>query len=389
MRAEAAGGTLTGNLNKLQNSWENTAGSIVEMVMPAVQGFVGVLQNVVGFLEENPAVAQALAVALGVLALAFVGVTVATWAMNTALLANPITWIIIGIVALIAAIVALIMNWDAVVAFLQDVWANVCAWFIDTLNNLASLWNDIWSNISSFFQTVWQAVADFFQSVWNGIVSWFRGVLIGLATFIISTVTNIQAGWNAAWSAIGSFFQGLWNGLVSFASGALNGICNAISSALSWISGVWNGMWNGMVSFFGSVFGGIVGIAKAPINGVISLVNGAIRALNGFKVTIPDWVPGIGGQTWGLNIPTIPGLRNGGTVTGSGYVMVGENGPEVLKLPAGAQVNPNYDDFPDDGTSHIDPDDMDALAEKVYEAIVRVREADGRSTVLATKRSVR
>ncbi|WIC89440.1 tape measure protein [Microbacterium phage BAjuniper] len=43
----------------------------------------------------------------------------------------------------------------------------------------------------------------------------------------------------------------------------------------------------------------------------------------------------------------IPGLMNGGTVTKSGYTVVGERGPELLKLPEGAQVNPDYDEVPD------------------------------------------
>ncbi|TRY27438.1 phage tail tape measure protein [Brevibacillus sp. LEMMJ03] len=38
-----------------------------------------------------------------------------------------------------------------------------------------------------------------------------------------------------------------------------------------------------------------------------------------------------------------PGLATGGTVTKSGWTWVGENGPELLRLPRGAQVIPNYD----------------------------------------------
>jgi TP901 family phage tail tape measure protein len=42
-----------------------------------------------------------------------------------------------------------------------------------------------------------------------------------------------------------------------------------------------------------------------------------------------------------------PGLKRGGTVTGAGSTIVGENGPELLHLPRGAQVNPEYDDIED------------------------------------------
>jgi hypothetical protein len=40
------------------------------------------------------------------------------------------------------------------------------------------------------------------------------------------------------------------------------------------------------------------------------------------------------------NIPTIPKLAEGGTITGAGTVMVGEEGPEFLNLPKGASVVP-------------------------------------------------
>jgi tape measure domain-containing protein len=42
----------------------------------------------------------------------------------------------------------------------------------------------------------------------------------------------------------------------------------------------------------------------------------------------------------------VPGLQGGGTVTRGGHVVVGERGPELLKLPRGAQVNPDYDELP-------------------------------------------
>ncbi|QDH92394.1 tape measure protein [Microbacterium phage Celaena] len=45
----------------------------------------------------------------------------------------------------------------------------------------------------------------------------------------------------------------------------------------------------------------------------------------------------------------VPGLFQGGTITKAGYTVVGERGPELLKLPEGAQVNPDYDDVPDRG----------------------------------------
>ena len=45
---------------------------------------------------------------------------------------------------------------------------------------------------------------------------------------------------------------------------------------------------------------------------------------------IPDWVPGIGGTEFGVNIPTIPLLANGGIVTSPTLAMIGEAGAEAV-----------------------------------------------------------
>ncbi len=56
----------------------------------------------------------AAAVALRVFRNSLVMSTVAAWGFAAALLANPITWIVVGVVALVAGLVLLVKNWDAV-----------------------------------------------------------------------------------------------------------------------------------------------------------------------------------------------------------------------------------------------------------------------------------
>jgi hypothetical protein len=284
--AEATGATLTGNLNKLGNAWENTAAIAVEALMPAIMGIVEALSGVFTWIQQNEGVMPIIVAAVGLLAAAFVGLTIATWAMNTALLANPITWVVLAIVALIAAIVALVMNWDTVVKFVSDIWGGFLDWATTVTEGFVGWWNDVWEGFGSFLADIWQNI-----------------------------VTGIET--------------------------ALGFVSAIIGKVLETITGVWESMWQGMVDFLGTVFAGIVGVAKAPINGIIALINGAIEALNQLSVTIPDWVPVIGGETWGLNLPKIPMLAEGGTILRSGSVIVGENGPELLRLPRGASVDPD------------------------------------------------
>src|SRR5690606_10289244 len=90
------------------------------------------LRELGAWVGENTGVIAAIAVVIGVtLVGAFVAWTASIWASTIALLANPITWIILGIVALIAAIVALVMNWDQVVAWITDIWGGFIGWLTE------------------------------------------------------------------------------------------------------------------------------------------------------------------------------------------------------------------------------------------------------------------
>lgn len=93
----------------------------------------------------------------------------------------------------------------------------------------------------------------------------------------------------------------------------------------------------------GKVFNAIASIAKTAINGILSgiesFINGVIsgfnfmiRALNKLSFDVPDWVPGIGGGTFGFNIQelsdvSLPRLAQGGYVRANQPqpVIVGDN----------------------------------------------------------------
>lgn len=95
--------------------------------------------------------------------------TAALTAMNLAFLANPITWIVLGFVALIAAGYALIKNWDKVKAFFVNLWEyikGVFTRFFETINKtflkyspFMLIYNN-WSKITAFFSNLWERVKE-------------------------------------------------------------------------------------------------------------------------------------------------------------------------------------------------------------------------------------
>jgi len=63
------------------------------------------------------------------------------------------------------------------------------------------------------------------------------------------------------------------------------------------------------------------------INAIISLANMAIRALNNIHVKLPAF---LGGMEFGIDLPTIPMLAEGGIVTKPTLAMIGEAGAEAV-----------------------------------------------------------
>lgn len=66
---------------------------------------------------------------------------------------------------------------------------------------------------------------------------------------------------------------------------------------------------------------------------MIKVANFAIGGLNKINIKIPDWVPKLGGKSFGINIPNIPMLAEGGIVTKPTLAMVGEGNESEAVLP--------------------------------------------------------
>lgn len=93
---------------------------ILKDILPKLMPVFDAVAKGIGFIAENidylvPGIVTLLVPALW-------SVITATYAWTAALLANPITWVVVGIVALGAAIVAVIKNWDAIVTILELAW---------------------------------------------------------------------------------------------------------------------------------------------------------------------------------------------------------------------------------------------------------------------------
>lgn len=187
-------------------------------------------------------------------------------------------------------------------------------------------------NVFPVFVAVGQTVA--------GAISQIFQALSPLMAPLQQLAMSIFPAISAVLGAVGQAFINLVNvvmppitGLISFLMPAFQGLLTILQNVINFITNIftanWSAAWQNVTNIFGTIWGGIVGLVKAPINAVISIINSAIGAINSISVTIPDWVPLVGGQTLGFNIPQIPMLATGGTVEQPMLAVVGD-APETI-----------------------------------------------------------
>lgn len=155
----------------------------------------------------------------------------------------------------------------------------------------------------------------------------------GIWTKINTAVTTAIAAISSRFPALGAVLSGLWKSVQDVWGNIKAIFSNIIGFIDNVFSGNWSAAWGNIVAIFGNVFGALANIAKAPINAVISVINMVLSKINEMKISIPDWVPGVGGKTLGFNIPQIPMLATGGIATAPTLAMVGEGGEPEAVLP--------------------------------------------------------
>lgn len=224
--------------------------------------------------------------------------TLAQKALNLAMKMNPIGLVITLLLGLAVVFVTLY---------------NKCEWFRNGVNK-------VWSFITSIFTKFSNFLTGIFTTDWTKSFGVFGNIINGF-------VKNIENRFNA--------IKRIFSGVIEFVKGVF--------------TGDWSRAWQGVVDIFGGIMNGLGAVIKAPLNTVISLVNMAIDGLNKISFTAPDWIPGVGGKHFGVNLPKIrylhtgavfdePTLLGNNTVVGDKFKGQGKQREYVLPEPLIRQV---------------------------------------------------
>ena len=217
--------------------------------------------------------------------------------------------------------IGIIVNFvNGVITKIKQMWENIKAWFNANVTPkfTKTYWNNKFDTIRQSISEKLTAAKTAIQSVWNAIAGWFNSTIAPkfTLTYWRNKFDAIRAGAQEKLNAAKSTIQNVWRNISGWFS-------SNIAPKFT-------------ITYWSNKFGTIKDGARAAFNGVISVVenavNGIIRKINTLSWEIPDWVPLVGGETFGFNFSTIriPRLATGGIATSSTLVNVGEKGREAI-----------------------------------------------------------
>ena len=151
----------------------------------------------------------------------------------------------------------------------------------------------IWAGLKQ----TWNAIVNSIKDAWSAFITWMQGKNPALAA-IFETIGKLFSDQYNAWKKILS-------GLITFLTGVF--------------TGDWKKAWNGVLDILKGVWNLIVGTVEGAINFIIDGINLLISALNKIHFEAPDWVPLVGGKSFGINITpvsrvSLPRLASGAVI---------------------------------------------------------------------------
>lgn len=308
--------------------------------------------------------------------------------LNGAMLTSPVTWIVAGIVALIAVFVILwnkcegfrnfwINLWDkiktafapviefvkssfesfkeklqtGIVPALQDLWAAIkekvlpvlsliwdyvqiyiqpaFEWLKIGLGNIKIVFQTIFTVIKTIVSTAFENIKTVITTVWNNIKIVISTVLDVIKNIIKLATSIIKGDWQGAWEAIKGIFSSIWNGI----KGIVSNVWNAIKSIFS------NNL-NAIKSSVSTVFNGVKAVIQNTINGAKNIVKSGLDAIKNFFSKLKLKFPSIKlphfsiKGSFSLKPPSVPKLSV------DWYAKAMKNAM-LLNQPAIFGVNPN------------------------------------------------
>lgn len=299
---------------------------------------VGMFRSIRDFVDQNRVALGAVLIVVGLI-VAFLG-----GPLLTAFVLVTAGWILFRDTAN-QVVQAVIGWWNGFTRDAGRAWDDFNRALTDAWEDLETAWEDLTGTVAG----LWEDFSEGAERTWNDF--W---TTLGRAWATVETTwSNLTGNAQLAWEGFTGGVENAWDGLWAILGGAWDNVRTAWDGLINGSAGL-AALWSGFTEGMGTAWKGAAAVFADFLNLIIAGINTIIGAWNRLafevpKIEIPDWVPGIGGQTWGgwkvdtpdiATIPafSLPALAAGGRTIAEGLVQVGERGKEIVWLPSGAEV---------------------------------------------------
>lgn len=180
---------------------------------------------------------------------------VAVKILNSAFLTSPITWIVVGIAAVVAGL----------------------TWFFDQTKTGRAMW----ASFVSWLKVLWQGLVQITQTVWNTMRAYISTVFKDIQTVIRTGMTVIRTIFSAGWRILTTIVSSVWKIITAIVSGAINAVAGIIRAITAVIRGDWSGAWNAIKGVVQTVWNTIKSVVQTGLSAVQSIVSTVMNAVKG------------------------------------------------------------------------------------------------------------
>lgn len=178
-------------------------------------------------------------------------------------------------------------------------------------DHIKPLWND---HIKPMIKIIGEKIQELWNSVISPIIKYIGDILQWLWNYILKPLVDfILDVFVSAFKNGFEFICDIFGTVVDWIGGQIDAVVQIFSGIIDFIVGVftndWGKAWEGIQNIFKGIVNGVISTFESFVNFIIDGINLLVRAVNKISFDIPDWVPVIGGGTWGFDIPEISKLK--------------------------------------------------------------------------------
>ena len=295
-------GTATTSVGLFLRNAKTIAGTLSS----GITGISNFIKVGVGIVQVASGAKTATA-AFGALAESSKLASIAQWAFNSAILANPITWIVVGIAAVIAALALFFTKTKTG----QQMWANFIAWLKNAWNGLSQaatkLWQSVlkslqpiikqlqvlWKQFQVFFIAMWNLLKPVVMPVFNFIRQYITTVMRNIMTVIKTMMNIIKISFSTGWNALTIIVRTVWDIIRTIISTSLSVVTGLLKAGTALMRGDWSGAWNAIKGVTSSIWHGITSVINTSMNGIVNIARAMMNGMRNVFSSVWNGIKGI------------------------------------------------------------------------------------------------